>query len=378
MRLKKVLAALGLSYVCVSSVAAAIGTQEIAGRLQLPVDIANAGDGSGRLFFVLQAGKVVIFNGSKVLSTPFLDVSSSISCCGERGLLSLAFHPSYASNGFFYILYTRRTNGDITVVRFKVSGNPNVANSSSARTILTIPHRTYSNHNGGELAFGPDGYLYVSVGDGGSGGDPGDNAQNLGTLLGKLLRIDVNDGSPYAIPPSNPFLNTPGARGEIWARGLRNLWRFSFDRSTGNVFLADVGQSSWEEVNFQKASSSGGQNYGWRRMEGRHCFNPLTNCNNGGLKLPILEYSHSSGGCSITGGYVYRGSNIPKIYGTYLYTDFCDGIIRGATRVNGAWTTSKLLSTFKNISTFGEDEARELYFAQYASTGGAVYRIIAK
>ena len=347
---------------------------KVAGNLANPVDIVAQPNSSSRLYFVLQGGKVVLYNGSRVLATPFLNLSSSIASGGERGLLSLAFHPSYASNGYFYVLYTAPV-GDVTLARFKVSSsNKNVANASSKLVLLSIPHSQHSNHNGGKLLFGRDGYLYLSVGDGGGSGDADDNAQDLGTLLGKLLRINVNGATPYTIPASNPFVGTPGARPEIWAYGLRNLWRFSFDRSNGNLYLGDVGQDLWEEVSFQAASSHGGENYGWRRMEGKHCFDPATACNDGTLKLPIFEYSHSNG-CSVTGGFVYRGAQFPAIAGKYLYADYCNGVIRGAKKVNGVWTTSALLSTGKLISTFGQDRSGELYIAEHGSAGG-VYRIV--
>lgn len=354
--------------------AASIKLVKVPGNLVRPVDIDAPGDGSGRLFFVLQNGKIVIYDGTAVLSTPFLNISSSVSCCGERGLLSLAFHPNYKTNGFFYVFYTA-INGDVTIARYKVSAtNPNIANANSKLTLLTVSHSQFSNHNGGELAFGPDGFLYISIGDGGSGGDPDNHAQKLGWLLGKLLRIDVNNGTPYSIPSGNPFTGTAGAKKEIWAFGLRNPWRFSFDRLTGDLYTADVGQDDYEEINFQKNSSPGGENYGWRKMEGKHCFNPATGCNNGTLSLPVLEYNHSAG-CSITGGYVYRGIKIPAIAGMYLYADYCTGFIRGAKKVNGVWTTTLLLSTSHNVSTFGQDQAGELYIANHDPTTGGVYRI---
>jgi len=354
--------------------AATIKLVKVPGNLARPVDIAVAGDGSERLFFVLQNGKIVIYNGTAVLSTPFLNITSAVSCCGERGLLSLAFHPNYKTNGFFYVYYTA-LNGDVTIARYKVSAtNPNVASANSKLTLLTVGHSQFSNHNGGKLAFGPDGFLYISIGDGGSGGDPNNNGQNLGKLLGKLLRINVNSGTPYSIPPGNPFIGTAGAKKEIWAFGLRNPWRFSSDRLTGDLYTADVGQNEFEEIDFQAHSSTGGENYGWRKMEGKHCFNPSSGCNNGTLRLPVLEYSHSAG-CSITGGYVYRGTKIPAIAGMYLYSDYCTGFIRGAKKVNGVWTTTLLLSTPHNISTFGQNESGELYIADHDPTAGAVYRI---
>ncbi|MBI1742653.1 PQQ-dependent sugar dehydrogenase [Candidatus Acetothermia bacterium] len=358
--------------------------QQIASGLSSPVAITNAKDGSGRLFITLKAGKVVIYDGTQVLPTAFLDITSLVLCCdpttdAEQGLLSVAFHPNYASNGFFYVDYTRKPDGATVIARYsRSSNNPNLADPNSALVLLTIP-QPFSNHNGGQLQFGPDGYLYIGMGDGGSGGDPQNNGQGLNTLLGKILRLDVNSGSPYAIPSTNPFANDGdpiNTRDEIWAYGLRNPWRFGFDRLTGDLFIADVGQNSWEEVDFQPASSTGGQNYGWRIMEGTHCFNPSIGCNMTGLTLPILEYGHVSGNCSITGGYRYRGSRIPELYGLYLYGDFCSGRIWGATFNGSTWTTAELMDTAYLISTFGEDESGEIYFAAYSSTNGTVYRII--
>lgn len=348
--------------------------QQIATGLAYPVAITHAGDGSGRLFITLQGGRIVIYNGTQILPTPFLDISTLVSCCGERGLLSTAFHPQYSNNGFFYVFYTN-LNGDLVIARYsRSSNNPNVADPSSALILLTIPHPTYSNHNGGQLQFGPDGYLYIATGDGGGGGDPFNHGQNKETLLGKLLRIDVNSGSPYSIPPTNPFVGQPGAD-EIWAYGLRNPWRFSFDRLTGDLFIADVGQNNWEEVNFQAANSPGGHNYGWRLMEGAHCYNPPTNCNDGTLTLPILEYGHTLG-CSITGGYRYRGTKIPVLSGAYLYGDYCSGRIWGAIFNGTSWVTTELLDSPYNISTFGEDENGEIYLAHHHASSGAIYRIV--
>ncbi len=333
------------------------------------VGVVHAGDGSGRLFIVQQTGQIRVHDGTQLLATPFLDIGSLISCCGERGLLGLAFHPQYAANGYFFVDYTNAA-GNTVVARYRVSGNPDVADPASATVVLSQP-QPFTNHNGGEIAFGPDGYLYVALGDGGSGGDPQDNGQDLGTLLGKILRIDV-DSLPYTIPADNPFVANPAARAEIWAWGLRNPWRFSFDRTTGDLFIADVGQGNWEEIDFQPAASGGGENYGWRRMEGAHCYNPATGCNDGTLVLPILEYSHALG-CSVTGGYRYRGSQLPSLFGVYLYSDFCSGVLWGATRgQNGSWSAQQLLGTSYNITSFGQDEAGELYVVDQ---GTGVYRI---
>jgi glucose/arabinose dehydrogenase len=347
-----------------------IALQRVTGGLSSPLGIVSAGD--SRLFIVQQRGTIVVWDGTRVLPTPFLDIRSLVSCCNERGLLGLAFHPHYAANGLFFIDYTA-PNGDVTIARYSVlASDPNRADVASGTVILTISHSEFANHNGGELQFGPDGYLYIGVGDGGSGGDPHDHGQDLGQLLGKLLRIDV-DRPPYAIPSTNPFASRPGARGEIWAYGLRNPWRFSFDRETGDLWIADVGQDKYEEVDLQPASSAGGEDYGWRLMEATHCYNPATNCPTAGLTMPILEYSHSFG-CSITGGYRYRGARFPRLRGIYFYGDYCSGTIWGATQANGAWTSRTMLSTSLAISTFGEDASGELYVADIA--GGVLYQVV--
>ena len=265
----------------------AVDLQPVVTGIDRPVAITNAGDGSGRLFITLRAGFVVIVGSQGLNSTPFLDISALTTTDIERGLLSIAFHPSYRTNGFFYVNYTN-LNGDTVIARYHVSVNPDVADPGSAAVLLTVP-QPFANHNGGQLQVGPDGNLYIGMGDGGSGGDPLNNGQNLGTLLGKILRIDVDGAFPYAVPPNNPFLSTPGARPEIWAYGLRNPWRFSFDRQTGDIFIGDVGQDSFEEVDFQPAASAGGENYGWRLMEATHCFNPASNCNDGSLTLPVMS-----------------------------------------------------------------------------------------
>ncbi|HEX7421320.1 MAG TPA: PQQ-dependent sugar dehydrogenase, partial [Thermoanaerobaculia bacterium] len=277
--------------------------RQIASGLSMPVAITHASD--SRIFVTLQGGQIVIYDGTRVLPTPFLDIQNLVTCCDERGLLSVAFHPQYRDNGLFFVYYVDR-NTDVTIARYRVSStDPNRADPNSAQILLTINHRDYGNHNGGQLQFGPDGYLYAGTGDGGGAGDPLNNGQNLNSLLAKLLRIDVDSASPY-VPPSNPFANRGDVRKEIWAYGLRNPWRFSFDRETGDLWIADVGQDSWEEIDLQPATSIGGENYGWHLMEGKHCFRPTTNCNDGTLTLPILEYDHSGSKCSLTGGYRYR------------------------------------------------------------------------
>jgi glucose/arabinose dehydrogenase len=340
--------------------------------LSSPVAITHAGD--GRLFITEQRGRVVILNGTNRVSTPFLDVSSLVSCCGEQGLLSVAFHPHYSQNGFFFINYTDRS-GDTVVARYRVSTvDPNQADPASALILMRID-QPFANHNGGQLGFGPDGYLYIGMGDGGSGGDPQNHGQTLTSRLGKMLRIDVDGGSPYAIPASNPFRNRNDAQPEIWSFGWRNPWRFSFDRENGDLWIADVGQGEWEEVNLQSASSIGGENYGWRRMEGTHCFNPSANCQDRPMVLPVIEYNHSGGACSVTGGYRYHGTRYPRLFGMYIYGDYCNGVIFGATpNASGGWQSQVLLDTVFNISSFGEDVAGEVYVADHV--GGRLFRIV--
>jgi glucose/arabinose dehydrogenase len=368
-----VLGLVSVSAVSAPAASPSIALVQVATGLPMVTSITHAGDGSGRLFITLQTGQILIHDGTQVLPTPFLDIGSLVACCSEQGLLSVAFHPNYASNGYFYVNYTATPSGSIVIARYRVSANPNIANPSSAMIVLTIPHPTSAFHNGGQLQFGSDGYLYISVGDGGTGGGP---AQDLGILLGKILRIDVDGGTPYAIPPTNPFLSTPGALPEIWAWGLRNPWRFSFDRLTGDLFIADVGEETREEVNFQPATSPGGENYGWPLMEGTACFNPPAGCNDGTLTLPILEYVHN-GDCAITGGYRYRGSQFAALSGLYFYGDLCSGQIWGASQNGSVWTTTPLLDSPHTISTFGEDEGGELYVAHYSGAAdGAISRIV--
>jgi len=357
----------------------------VASGLSSPVAITHADDGSGRLFITLQAGRIVIYDGTQVLATPFLDISSLVRCCGEEGLLSAAFHPSYASNGYFFVYYTN-TPGNIVIARYRVSADPNLADPGSGVILLTIPHPVNTNHNGGQLQFGLNGYLYIGTGDGGSGNDPPCNAQRDNVLLGKMLRIDVNQNvnTPpyYGIPPTNPYIGPGDPLDEIWAKGLRNPWRFSFDRATGDVFIGDVGQNAREEVDFQPAASPGGENYGWKMMEGTICGGGGTSgcplgtppCNDPSLKLPILEYVNPTLGCSITGGYRYRGTQFPEFVGIYFYGDYCSGRIWGGTQDGmGNWTTTELLDTSFFISSFGEDQFGEVYVAHH---GGAIYRIV--
>jgi serine protease len=356
--------------------AISIGMQTVATGLTNPVGIEHAGDGSGRLFIVQQGGQIRIVSGGNVLSAPFLDISTLVVSGGEQGLLGLAFHPNYAANGLFYVNYTRAGDGATVIARYQRSASdPNRADAASASILLTVP-QPFANHNGGQLRFGPDGYLYIGLGDGGSANDPGNRAQDLSTLLGKMLRIDVNGGTPYAIPPGNPFANdgNPNTLAEIWAYGLRNPWRFSFDRQTGDLYIGDVGQDAYEEIDYQPTGTGAGANYGWRVMEGFHCtgLGGGPPCNDPSLALPIAEYTHDLG-CSVTGGFRYRGSGYPALAGYYLYGDYCSGRIWGATRSpSGTWSTVQLSAPGFNISTFGEDQAGELYVASYSD--GVIYR----
>ncbi len=350
-----------------------LGFAEIASGLSSPVSITNAGDSSGRLFITLQDGQIVIYDGSQILPAPFLDVSSLIVTGGERGLLGLAFHPNYESNGYFYVYYTRIADGALVIARYHVSADPNVADAGSASILLTIPHSEATNHDGGQLQFGPDGYLYIGTGDGGTGGN---HSQEGASLLGKILRINVNGAPPYSIPADNPFVSDPAVADEVWALGLRNPWRFSFDSLTGDLLIADVGQNAWEEVNVQPASSNGGENYEWPCFEGLHDYGNPADCTIGTMTDPVLEYSHGSSdsiGCSITGGYRYRGSEYSSLYGIYLFGDFCTGRIWGAEPNSGSWTTLELVDTDFGISTFGQGEDGSLYLADYFS--GRIYKI---
>lgn len=344
--------------------------------LSQPVLVTNAGDGSGRLFVLERVGRVrVITNTGSLLSTSFLDLTSLVGSSGsEEGLLGLAFHPNYESNGLFFVAYTD-TSGNLVLAKYSVSADPNVANPASAVTVLTISHPGNANHNGGMLAFGSDGYLYWSTGDGGGGGDVPNNAQNTNVLLGKILRLDVNSGSPYSIPSDNPFVGVSGARGEIWDYGFRNPWRFSFDRATQNMYIGDVGEGNREEIDFEFSSSSGGLNYGWRVMEGSLCFNPASGCDTSGKVFPVAEYDNNSATCSVTGGYVYRGSQSAPMTGIYFYGDFCSGEIWGLLqRSPGVWDSDLIEDTSFFISSFGEDEAGELYLTDYSS--GTVQKIV--
>jgi glucose/arabinose dehydrogenase len=345
-----------------------ISLTRVAGGFSQPVHVTHAGDGSGRIFVVEQAGRIRILDNGVVLPSPFLDISAKLVCCGEQGLLSVAFPPGFAAKGYFYVNYTSTPDGTTVIARYRVSaGDANMADPLDEEVILTVP-QPFANHNGGQLAFGPDGFLYIGMGDGGSGGDPLNNGQSPGTLLGKLLRIDVESGAvPYGIPPTNPFLGMVGYRPEIWALGLRNPWRFSFDPGTGDFYVGDVGQGNFEEIDFQPAGDPGGRNYGWNIMEGDVCYPVGTiGCNRTGLALPVFVYDHALG-CSVTGGHVYRGSAFPSLQGVYLFGDYCSGRIWGIRRNGAGWDNAPLATTTMNITTFGEDEQRNVYVVNYAT-----------
>lgn len=368
----------------------ALASVRVASGLTRPVHVTAPPLDPHRLFIVEQNGLVKILKRGTLLPTPFLDIRSRVSCCGERGLLSLAFHPDYESNGYFFVNYTN-TAGDTEVRRFAVSADPDRADPASSTLVIAIA-QDFGNHNGGQIAFGPDGYLYIGLGDGGSGGDPLERAQDPMQLLGKMLRLDVNV-PPYAVPPSNPFVGNPAARDEIWALGLRNPWRFAFDRGTGDLYIADVGQNAWEEVHVQPAASGGGENYGWDVFEGNACYEPTppaTSCPSPpvGFTFPVLVYDHSVG-CSITGGHVYRGCRMPDLRGTYFYSDFCTPFVKtfrgvsGGVAQNPGDVTADIAPggglSIGGLSSFGEDARGELYLVDYgggAAGQGEVYRLV--
>jgi cysteine-rich repeat protein len=350
---------------------------ELVGVFSSPVHVTAAPLDPSRLFVVEQGGTIRVIKDGVVLPTPFLDIDAQVQSGGERGLLSLAFHPDYENNGRFFVNYTREPDGDTVVARFTVSGNPDVADAGSEAILFTI-EQPFSNHNGGQIAFGPDDRLYVGMGDGGGGGDPVEAGQDDSQLLAKMLRVDVDvDVAPYhAVPGDNPNAGAGLPLGLIWAKGLRNPWRFAFDRLTGEMFIGDVGQNQVEEISYQSGSSTGGENYGWNDMEGSACFDPAVGCLTAGRELPIEEFTHSEG-CSVTGGHVYRGCALPDMDGTYFYSDFCAGFIRtfevlAGVAINQADRTAEV-GTSGSVSTFGEDARGELYIVNH---GGQVYRMI--
>jgi glucose/arabinose dehydrogenase len=334
--------------------------QQLVSGLVRPVDLQP--DGSGQLFIVEKVGRIRIFQDGQVLGQPFLDISERVGSRGnEQGLLGLVFHPQYAQNGRFFVNYTDN-NGDTVIARYQVSSDPNLADPASEVKLLGID-QPFANHNGGVLTFGPDGYLYAGLGDGGAAGDPLGNAQKTDVLLGKILRIDVDSAEPYAVPSDNPFGN------EVWAYGLRNPWRMSFDKQTGDLYIGDVGQGAWEEIDYLPTGSPGGINFGWDLREGAHDYE-----GSGSPELtdPIAEYSHAEGGCSVTGGYVYRGS-MPEWNGIYLYGDYCTGFIWGLIGADDGLQKQQLFDLSVTITSFGQDQNGEIYLL---SDDGAVYRLV--
>ena len=340
--------------------------QMLTGGLNRPVGLTNAGDGSGRLFVLEQEGLIRIVQDQELLAEPFLDIRDRVgSNANEQGLLGLVFHPQYTQNGYLYVNYTDQ-NGGTVIARFSISADPGLADPESEVRLLQIP-QPYGNHNGGALAFGPDGYLYIGTGDGGSGGDPQGNGQSLDTLLGKILRLDVDNGEPYAVPADN-------LEGEIWAYGLRNPWRFSFDRLTGDLYMGDVGQGDWEEIDYWPAGNPSGANFGWNFREGAH---PFAGSPPVGLDLidPVVEYDHSLG-ISVTGGVVYRGAALPGFYGIYLYGDYGSGRVWGLfPGQDGGWQNQILFESGANITSFGEDEDGEVYLVDHK---GFVFMLVEK
>ncbi|MDQ4145503.1 MAG: PQQ-dependent sugar dehydrogenase [Actinomycetota bacterium] len=344
--------------------------RKVADGLSAPLAIAHSGDGSGRLFVAEQGGRVVAIDPEGGSVEPFLDLSSKTVPGGEQGLLGLAFHPEWQENGRLFVNYTDEA-GDTVIAEYRSDARR--AEASSHEVVLTFD-QPYPNHNGGQLAFGPDGMLYIGTGDGGSGGDPQDNGQSLQTLLGKILRLDVDakGDAAYQVPPDNPFVEEADARGEIWALGLRNPWRFSFDRETEELWVADVGQDFLEEVNRAPAGASG-LDYGWDEMEGSKCYEPEEDCEREGHEIPVTEYSHDFG-CSVTGGYVYRGSAFPDLQGAYVFGDYCSGTIWAVPSDAARGTRPiELLETELNISSFGEGEDGELYLSDLES--GQIFQI---
>src|SRR5579859_846441 len=355
-----------------------VDLQAVAGGLKNPVFVTGANDGSGRLFIVEQPGRIQVMQSgqnNQTTAKPFLDITSLVASDAlERGLLSVAFSPDYKQSGIFYVYYTGQ-GGTVTIARYTVSSDPNVADPTSGKVILSIPHPE-PNHNGGQLAFGPDGFLYAGVGDGGSEYDPNHYGQNVKVLFGKLLRLDVSKGNSYAIPIDNPFATNGQGRPEIWAYGLRNPWRFSFDRKTNDLYIGDVGQDKYEEVDVQKAGTGSGANYGWSIMEGFHCFNPANGCDQSGLTLPVLEYDHSYG-CAIVGGYVYRGQAFPDFDGTYFFGDDCSGRIWAMQlQADSTWKVVQVAQSSFRIGSFGQDDNGELYVTDLGS--GTVSHIVEK
>lgn len=352
-----------------------LALEPVANLPDRPLGVANAGDGSGRLFVVEQGGTVRIVRDGAVAGQPFLDVSARTAPGGERGLLGLAFHPRFPDDRRLFVNYTDLA-GDTVVASYAVASEDADRVDPATEIVLLRIDQPFGNHNGGGLAFGPDGYLHIAMGDGGSAGDPHDNGQRLDTLLGTILRIDVDARTTdraYGIPSDNPFVGRAGARPEIFLYGLRNAWRISFDRVTGDLWIGDVGQGAWEEIDVLRAGTAGGANYGWARMEGFHCYPSGDGCERPELTLPVAEYGHDLG-CSVTGGAVYRGSAFPALVGGYVFSDYCSGLlwVIDASRSDRQEPTV-VGETGRSIAGFGEDEAGELYAADL---GGALLRVI--
>ena len=354
----------------------ALRLEQVATGLDFPLFLTAPPGDQSRFFVVEKTGRIRVIKNGSLLPTPFLDLSAQVSGASEQGLLGLAFHPQYTTNGRFVVDYTN-PSGDTRVSTFTVSSDPDVANSASELVLLAVP-QPFNNHNGGMVVFGPDGDLYVGMGDGGSSGDPQGNAQNRGALLGKILRVGLSGARQLSVPSDNPFVGQAGARPEIWSYGLRNPWRFSFDRQTGDLYIADVGQDAREEIDVSTAASGSGRglDYGWNITEGTACYSPSSGCNRTGLTPPVLDYDHSQG-CSITGGYVYRGSALPALRGTYFYGDYCGGWVRSF-RLQGSGVTGQQewtsLATGGHLTSFGEDTQGELYVIIQE---GTVFRIAA-
>lgn len=361
----------------VSGPGGSLGLLPVASGLSSPVFLTAAPGDSSRLFIVEKVGRIRIVKDGVLLAQPFLDLTDSVTNGSEQGLLGLAFYPDYATSGRFVVSYTSPhgalSGGTSVIARYQVSAVADSADPASGSTLLTLD-QPYSNHNGGMIAFGPDHYLYIGFGDGGGGGDPLATGQDRSDLLGSMLRLDVNVAGSYAVPGTNPFVASGSARHELWNYGLRNPWRFSFDRQSGDLYIGDVGQGAFEEVDVQPAGDAGGENYGWNTMEGLGCYNAAT-CNQSGLTLPVLDYDHGQG-CAITGGYVYRGAAIPELQGHYLYADYCSGWVRSFQWQGGQAANPQdrpTLSPGSGITSFGEDAAGELYILQES---GAVFRIV--
>ena len=366
-----------------------VTTTRVTAGLDRPTSVTAPPRDFSRVFVVEQRGTIRIIKDGVLLPDPFLSIPDRVSCCGERGLLGLAFPPDFAATGWFFVDYTD-PNGNTVIARYQVSADPDRADRDSERVLIGID-QPFSNHNGGQVAFGPDGYLYIGMGDGGSGGDPLGNAQNDDVLLGKLLRMNVRVPSDstalYTVPPDNPHADRGDRLGLIWAKGLRNPWRFGFDRATGDLYIADVGQGSREEIDVQPAASRGGENYGWRVFEGFACFNPAPDpsCPDqpNGYTMPVLDYGHQAGRCSITGGYVYRGCALPDLRGEYFFADYCTQFTQSFHLVDGVVTglhdrTTELApgngQSIDQVSTFGEDGRGELYIADYLD--GELYKLV--